>query len=100
MTPPNTQPDDTVPATLEELRPWLRDMRRELKRNTETTEQIAHDTAEIVQAFKAAQGFWATVQWVGDAGAKLAKFAAVCALAGAAVWLWVKGFFESKAGGA
>lgn len=84
---------DTVPSSMEELRPWLRDMRDELSQNTAATKRIEQNTAEIVAAFQAAQGFWKTVGWVGDAGAKLAKACAVCVLAAGGVWLWAKGFF-------
>ena len=91
--------DDTVPATLEELRPWLRDMRADLRRNTEATERVEAATAEIVEVLAAAKGFWSVVSWIGDAGVKVGKFAIACTLAGGAVWLWVKGFFETRVGG-
>ena len=88
-----------MPATLEDLRPWLREMRSDLRRNTEATDQIARDTRAIVEAFDAARGFWSVIEWIGNAGLKLAKFAIACTLTFGAVWLWVKGFFESKVGG-
>lgn len=103
MPPPDAV--DTVPGTLEDLRPWLRDMRRELRENTDTTranaeaiQRVEANTQQLVETFQAAKGFWDTVGWIGDAGLKVAKFAGVLALAGGAVWLWVKNVFESRGG--
>ena len=85
---------DSVPGTLEELRPWLREMRRELRENTRTTKRIDENTETIVAAFRAAQGFWTTLAWLGDSGMKIVKFFGACAVAGAAMWLAVKGMFD------
>lgn len=91
-------PEDTIPGTMEELRPWLREMRAELHANTEATKRIEANTSAMVEAFQAAQGFWSTVTWIGDAGVKVAKFVAAVGLTAAAAWLWVKTLFEGRGG--
>lgn len=91
-------PDDTVPGTLEELRPWLRDMRAELRANTEATKRIEQNTKAIVETFENARGFWNTVAWLGDVGGKLIKACAALALVGGAVWLWIRDHVGSRGG--
>lgn len=90
---------DTIPGSLDELRPWLRKLDSELKANTEATRRIEANTAAIVKAFEAAQGFWSTVAWIGDAGLKVVKLVGVLAVAGGAMWLWIKGLFDGRAAG-
>ena len=97
VTPP--QHDDfssTVPDSIEELRPWLRDMREELRANTAATRRIENTTATLVEAIQSAQGFWRVVRWIGDAGMGIVKAIAVAGGLGAAVWLALRTWFERQ----
>lgn len=79
-------------AAIEEIRREQADIRAELKSNTEVTAEIKEMTAEMVDLFTAAKGFFKMAGWIGTG----IKWVSGVAAALAALWLVFKGGFPPR----
>lgn len=69
----------------------MKDLREELRANTETTQQVQAETAELVQWLKSLKGAFAVFDVIGKAAKPLGYIAGACTA------MWV--FFQSIKGG-
>lgn len=75
----------TINARLDEGDARMTRIEAELRTNTETTEMVRANTAEMVEAFKAAQGAFRVLKWIGMA-AKPITYIVMLGTAGIAFW--------------
>ena len=61
------------------------------KDHMEQTQRIETNTADLIDTFKALQGAWKVLDWLG----KLAKPIGVSIIVATAVWVWLKQFMPS-----
>lgn len=80
---PNTA--RTISARLDEGDVRMTRIEAELRANTETTELVRANTAEMVEVFKAAQGAFRVLHWIGKA-AKPITYIVMLGTAGIAFW--------------
>lgn len=57
----------TITARLDEGDARMTRIEAELRANTEATQQVRENTAEMVEVFKAAQGAFRVLNWIGKA---------------------------------
>lgn len=97
MSVTDIDPPVTVPGELHAIHQRLdagdrrmQAIERDLKLNTEATEAVRANTAELLDAFAALQGAFKVLGWIGKAAKPLGWLAAtVVAIAGA--WSTIKG---------
>ncbi|KFJ08449.1 hypothetical protein DR66_5950 [Delftia acidovorans] len=80
---PNTA--RTINARLDEGDARMTRIEAELRANTEATEKVRANTAEMVEVFKAAQGAFRVLNWIGKA-AKPITYIVMLGTAGIAFW--------------
>jgi len=68
-------------------------MERELVANTAATEQVRANTADLVEVFRAAQGAFRVLHWIGKAAKPLGYIASACA-ACLGFWAALKGHLK------
>lgn len=70
----NSLTDEITAVKLEQS-----EFRRLLKENTEATNAIKADTAELLEAFRSFQGAMKVLEWIGKAAKPLGYIVGVCA---------------------
>src|SRR5438552_6189742 len=69
----------TDPQTqIDILRSRVIKMEAELLTNTAITKQVKEDTGELIEAFKAAKGAWAVLEFIGRAAKPVLWIISVC----------------------
>ena len=65
-------------AQVDKLRSRVTIMEAELATNTSITKQVKEDTGELIEAFKAAKGAWAVLEFIGRAAKPVIWVTGVC----------------------
>ena len=89
----NTQTAAAINARLDEGDARMTRMERELAANTAATEQVRANTADLVEVFRAAQGAFRVLNWIGKAAKPLGYIASACA-ACLGFWAALKGHIK------
>ncbi|WEM01038.1 hypothetical protein [Delftia tsuruhatensis] len=81
----NPSTSRTIAARLDEGDARMTRIEAELRVNTDATEMVRANTAEMLEVFKAAQGAFRVLQWIGRA-AKPITYIVMLGTAGIAFW--------------